>query len=482
MAKFPKNFLWGGAVAANQCEGAWKEDGKGPSVIDASVCSRSFEERLTLKPMDPEKYYPSHVAVDFYHRYKEDVAMFQEMGFKVFRTSIAWSRIFPNGDEEAANEKGLQFYDDLFDTLLEAGIQPMVTISHFEIPLHIVTEYGGWGNRKVIDFYLRFVETIMKRYKNKVRYWLTFNEINLSLYAPLTTIGMEIGMFEEGREQKIFQAVHHQFVASARTVQLAKEISDRFMVGCMLGYSPIYPLTGKPEDVRCSQVAEQEKYFFADVQVRGRYPNYQLRYFERNGIQIQMEHGDLELLAKYPSEFLAFSYYSTAVIAADKTGQKEAQGNVIRAFESPYIPKSEWGWQIDPLGLRISLNNLYDRYQVPLFVVENGLGAKDSVDADGCVHDDYRIAYLDQHIRALSDAIMLDGVEVLGYTSWGCIDLVSAASGEMEKRYGYIYVDRDNNGNGTLKRIRKDSFYWYQKVIETNGEVLADHSADLEVS
>ena len=470
MTKFPDNFLWGGATAANQIEGGWNEDGKGPSVIDYSICTKKIDERLKLNPIQEGVYYPSHEAIDFYHRYKEDIKLFKEMGFKALRMSIAWSRVFPHGDEKEPNEKGLMFYDDVIQTLIQSGIEPVITISHFEIPSYLVKEYGGWENRKLIDFYMNFVKTIMLRYHKYIRYWMTFNEINLALYAPLTTLGMELSFTDPDREKHIYQAVHHQFVASSLTVKFAKEISEDIKVGCMLGYSPIYPLTGKPEDVRASQKADQEKYFFSDVQIRGVYPKYQLKYFERNGIEILMEDGDEELLRKYHSEFLAFSYYSTAVIAEDNTNQKEAQGNVIRAFESPYIPCSEWGWQIDPLGLRISLNNLYDRYQVPLFVVENGLGAKDIVSSDGCIHDIYRIDYLKKHIQELANAINIDGIEVIGYTSWGCIDLVSAASGEMEKRYGYIYVDKDNNGRGTLKRIKKDSFYWYKHVIETNGE------------
>ncbi len=472
MQRFSENFLWGGAMAANQCEGAWDEDGKGPSVADAAVCSRNFEERLTLKPIEKDKYYPSHEAIDFYHRYEEDICLLKELGLKALRTSIAWSRIYPAGDEEEPNEAGLRFYDRLFSALIAAGIEPVITLSHFEIPLGLVEKYGGWENRKLIELYLRYVRTVMNRYKGKVRYWMTFNEINMSLYAPLTTLGVNVCMSDTDREQHIYQAVHHQFIAGALTVKLAHEISEDYQVGCMLGYSPIYPLTGRPEDVRCSQCADQEKFFFSDVQVRGRYPSYQMKYFERNDIHIRMEQGDMELLEKYPADFLAFSYYSTAVISADKEGQKEAQGNVIRAFESPYIPKSEWGWQIDPLGLRIALNTLYDRYQVPLFVVENGLGARDEISEDGEIHDDYRIDYLRKHIQEMGNAIMLDGVDVIGYTSWGCIDIVSAASGEMEKRYGYIYVDKDNAGNGTLARKKKDSFEWYRQVIASNGERL----------
>lgn len=473
-SKFPEEFLWGGAIAANQAEGAWNVDGKGISVVDLSESSRDFEKRFNINNgiIREDAYYPSHIGIDFYHRYKEDIAMFKELGLKIFRTSIAWTRIFPNGDEAEPNEAGLKFYDSLFQELIESGIEPMITISHFEIPVNLVKKYGGWENRKLIDFYMNFVKAIFNRYKGKVRFWMTFNEINIALYGPLPTVGINVGMADEKREQRIYQGIHHQFVASSLAVKLAREIDSNYKVGCMLGYSPIYPLTGKPEDVRASQVAEQEKLFFSDVQVKGYYPEFQLQYFKRKGIEIRMEEKDFELISKYKADFLAFSYYSTAVISEDTTGQIEAKGNVIRAFKSPYIPESEWGWQIDPIGLRISLNILYDRYHVPIFVVENGLGAKDVLEEDGSVHDTYRIDYLSKHIMAMQKAIEEDGVNLLGYTSWGCIDIVSAASGEMEKRYGYIYVDRDNEGNGTLKRFKKDSFYWYKNVIASNGSDL----------
>jgi 6-phospho-beta-glucosidase len=470
--RFPDNFLWGGASAANQIEGAWNIDGKGDSVIDHAPCSKDMDERLKLHPIEADRYYPSHEAVDFYHHYKEDISLLHEMGFKTYRMSIAWSRIFPKGDEEEPNMKGLQFYDSVIHELVNAGIEPVITISHFEIPAGIVEKYGGWENREVISLYLHFAEIIMKRYAEYVRYWLTFNEINLCLYAPLTTIGMEVSFTDPQREQKIYQAVHHQFVAGALVTKMASKISSKIQVGCMLGYSPIYALTGKPEDVLASMDANREKFFFADAQVRGRYPEYQKRYFARKGINIKKNPEDDEIIQRWHASFIGFSYYSTAVIAADNSGQKEAMGNVIRAFESPYIPKTEWGWQIDPVGLRIALNQLYDRYQVPLFVVENGLGAKDVISQDGKIHDSYRIEYLRAHIIEMGKAIELDGVPVIGYTSWGPIDLVSAASGEMEKRYGYVYVDKDNYGNGTLRRIKKDSFYWYKHVIATNGEAL----------
>lgn len=469
MTEFPKDFLWGGAISANQSEGAWNVDGKGPSIQDVAPGNRNVFTPIDPLKYDPKGYYPTHNGIDFYHRYAEDIKLFEEMGFKVLRMSIAWSRIFPNGDDDQPNEKGLEYYDHVFKALRAANIEPLVTLSHFEIPLHLVTEYGGWENRDTIKFFMRFVKTVMTRYQHQVHYWLTFNEINMALYAPLQTLGVDVKMSDPDREQHIYQAVHHQFVASSLSVAFARGLSTEQHVGAMSGYSPIYPLTGKPEDMLASLKAEQEKFFFADVQIKGHYPEFQLQYFKRHGINIQMLPDDEALLANNPVDFLSFSYYSTAVISADSAGQTEAQGNVIHAFESPYIPKSEWGWQIDPLGLRLSCNYLYDRYHVPLFIAENGLGAHDQLTDDGAIHDDYRINYLSQHLQALNDAINLDGVNVFGYTAWGCIDIISAAAGEMEKRYGFIYVDQDNQGKGTLQRIRKDSFWWYQRVIAENG-------------
>lgn len=472
MNKFPENFLWGGAISANQSEGAWNEDGKGPSIQDILPGNRKLTDSVDPFQFDKNGYYPTHVGVDFYHHYKEDIKLFAEMGFKSLRLSIAWSRIFPNGDEKEPNEKGLIFYDHVFAEMAKYNIQPIVTLSHFEIPLGLVRKYNGWYNRKTISFFLNYARTVIQRYHKFVKYWLTFNEINMCLYAPLETLGINTDLGQSDHEKLIYQGVHHQFVASSLVVKFAHNFDSTIKIGAMLGYSPIYPLTGKPEDVLSSLKADQEKMFFSDVQMRGEYSSYQISYLKRHNIMPKMQPQDLKLIQNNTCDFLAFSYYSTAVISADRNGQKQAKGNVIRAFESPYIPKSEWGWQIDPLGLRISCNYLYDRYQKPLMVVENGLGAHDKLSDDGKIHDLYRISYLKQHLEALSDAIELDGIPVLAYTAWSAIDIVSAAAGEMEKRYGFIFVDRYNDGTGTLKRIKKDSFYWYKKVIESNGECL----------
>lgn len=461
--KFPDNFLWGGAVAANQCEGGYIKDGKGLSIQD--IMPKGIKGAPTQEPTaDNMKL----IAVDFYHRYKEDIAMFAEMGFKVFRLSIAWSRIFPNGDDAEPNEKGLQFYDAVFDECHKYGIQPLVTISHYETPLHLAQKYDGWRSRELIDFYLNFCKVIFNRYKKKVKYWLTFNEINSVLHQPLMSGGI-LTPKDQLSKQDLYQAIHHELVASAKAVKLAHEIIPESQVGCMILAMPTYPLTPKPDDVLAAMQAEQKNYFFADVQVRGEYPKYLNSYLKSEGVHIQLKDGDEEAL-KNTVDFISFSYYVSVCESAVK--QENGEGNLIGGIQNPYLKASEWGWQIDPVGLRIVLNQFYDRYQKPLFIVENGLGAVDQLvtDEDGnkIVQDDYRIDYMKQHLEEVRNAIE-DGVEVMGYTSWGCLDLVSASTAELKKRYGFIYVDRNDDGTGSLKRYRKKSFYWYKEVIESNG-------------
>lgn len=476
---FPEHFLWGGAVAANQVEGAYREGGKGLSTADVvKYCSP--EERGTLDELlsmtrgqleaaiqDEQGNYPKRRGIDFYHRYKEDIALFAEMGFKVFRLSISWPRIFPQGDELEPNEAGLRFYDDVFDELLKHGIEPLVTISHYEMPVHLVQKYNGWESRELIEFFVRYAETLFERYKNKVRYWLTFNEINCTLKAPF----LGAGIITEGREhprQIAFQGLHHQFVASALAVKRGKEIQPQAQIGCMLARKLLYPYTCHPEDVLKAQTENQMAQFCTDVQVRGSYPSFIRRVWDEERIQVRMEPGDEDVLRNHTVDFLSFSYYMSMTTSADPAVTGTAQGNLSSGLKNPYLPASDWGWQIDPIGLRVVLREMYDRYQVPLFVVENGLGALDHVEADGSINDDYRIHYLAEHIRQMGEAIR-DGVELMGYTSWGCIDLVSASTSEMSKRYGFIHVDQDNEGNGTLKRTRKKSFYWYRDVIASNG-------------
>lgn len=473
---FPKNFLWGGATSANQVEGGSFEENKGLNVADVLPGGK---ERLNILmspgfdfKIDREKYnYPNHEAIDFYHRYKGDIALFAEMGFKVYRMSIAWTRIFPNGDELQPNEEGLAFYDRVFDELHRYGIEPVVTISHYEMPLHLVTEYGGWRNRQVVTFFERYVKSIFNRYKGKVKYWMTFNEINSGLHFPIMGLGFAIHK-EEDKYQPTFQAYHHQFVASSIAVKLCHEMMPEAIIGAMIIFGPIYPFDCNPENVMYALHRNQLfNYFCTDVQVRGEYPSYIKRYFREHNVELDIQEGDLALIKEGTVDYLGFSYYMSVAEKKVKTQDEAAQGNILSGVKNPFLKASDWGWEIDPIGLRISLNELYDRYQVPLFVVENGLGAHDKIEEDGTINDDYRINYMCDHIKAIGEAIE-DGVELMGYTSWGCIDLVSMSTGEFSKRYGLIYVDKHDDGSGTLERKKKKSFFWYKKVIETNGEEL----------
>ncbi|UPQ85147.1 6-phospho-beta-glucosidase [Ignavigranum ruoffiae] len=475
MVKFPEGFLWGGATAANQLEGAFDQGGRGLANVDLVPTGPDRYPIITghMKhfSFDEDHFYPAKEAIDFYHRYKEDIALFAEMGFKAYRMSIAWSRIFPKGDELEPNEDGLAFYQSVFEELHKYGIEPIVTITHFDMPMHLIHEYGGWRNRKLIDFYERLVTTLFTRYKDLVTYWITFNEINMILHAPFMGAGI---VFNEGEnEEEIkYTAAHHELLASALATKIAHQINPNNKLGCMIAAGQYYPHTHNPADVRLAQIMDQENYFFIDVQSRGVYPNYALRRLAAQGIQIPFEKGDEELLKENTVDFISFSYYSSRVASADPKVNQQTEGNIFASIKNEYLKSSEWGWQIDPLGFRITMNELYDRYQKPLFVVENGLGAADKLDQNGRIEDDYRIAYLKAHIEEMGKSIEEDGIPVIGYTSWGCIDLVSAGTGEMKKRYGYIYVDRDNEGKGTFKRIKKKSFDWYKQVIATNGSNL----------
>ena len=465
--KFPKNFLWGGAIAANQVEGAYNVDGKGLSVAD--VMPRGI---LNSEPVLDGKLgdFPYHTAIDFYHTYKDDNALFAEMGFNCLRLSIGWSRIFPNGDDAEPNEAGLQYYDDVFDDLLSKGMQPVITLNHYDLPLGLVTKYGGWRSRELITQYERYCKTVFARYKEKVKIWMTFNEINCVLHAPFTAAGL---LIEEGENklQLQFQAAHHQLVASALAVKACHEIIPDAKIGCMIAAWPTYPDTCNPDDTLKAMAKDRQMLFFGDVQARGYYPSYAKRLFRENGFEIDMATGDEAILKQYAVDYVAFSYYMSQVESADPDRREKTGGNLMGGLMNPYLKASEWGWQIDPKGMRIILNQLYDRYQKPLFIVENGLGAIDTVNADDFINDDYRIDYLRDHLQQVAEGIA-DGVELMGYTTWGPIDLVSASTGEMKKRYGFIYVDKDNEGQGTGRRLRKKSFYWYKDVIATNGNEL----------
>jgi 6-phospho-beta-glucosidase len=464
---FPEGFLWGGAVAANQCEGAWDVDGKGISTADCMTAGSHSVKRVYTDGIVAGEYYPSHDAIDLYHHYKEDVALFAEMGFKCFRTSINWTRIFPNGDESQPNEKGLQFYEDLFSECLKYGIQPVVTLSHYETPYGLVKKYGSWRDRRMIDFFQNYCETVFTRYKNLVKYWLTFNEINTIMFLPSIPTGIRYADGEEPM-QVIYQAAHHMLVASAKAVKLGHSINPDFKIGLMMLYPTFYGETSKPEDQLESMRRIDQAYYFSDVQVRGHYSTKAAKFLERHNVKLQVEAGDEQILKEGTVDYIGFSYYNSNVASAAQ-GKELTGGNMMDSVKNPFLETSDWGWQVDPIGLRIALNNLYDRYGIPLFVVENGLGAYDKVEADGSIHDDYRIDYLRRHIEAIREAIDEDGVDCMGYTPWGCIDLVSCGSGEMDKRYGLIYVDRDNQGRGTLRRSRKKSFFWFKQVIASNG-------------
>lgn len=476
--RMPENFLWGGATAANQCEGAYDQGGRGLSSVDVIPFGpdRMPVARGLVKMVDcdPKHAYPAHEAIDMYHHYKEDIALFAEMGFKCYRMSVSWTRILPGGDDETPNEKGLAFYDSLFDECLKRGIQPVVTICHFDTPIALIKKYGGWKDRRMVDAFTHYCRVLFERFGKKVKYWLTFNEINMLLHMSFMGAGI---YFEEGedREQVKYQAAHHELIASARAVKLAHEMMPGCMVGCMLAAGQFYPYTCAPADVYEAMERDRDNYFFIDVQARGAYPVWAKKRMERAGVRLSMEPGDEAELAEGVVDFISLSYYCSRCISADPEVLKNHSrgGNaVFTSVVNPHLPSSEWGWQIDPLGLRVTLNSLYDRYQKPLFIVENGLGANDVVESDGSIHDPYRIDYLRAHIRAMLEAVNEDGVPLLGYTSWGCIDLVSASSGEMRKRYGMIYVDKQDDGSGTLRRMKKDSFYWYKNVIASNGEDL----------
>ena len=465
---FPKNFLWGGSVAANQVEGAYLEDGKGLSIQDV------MPRGITAPPTDePTPDNMKLIGIDFYHRYPEDIKLLAEMGFKVFRTSIAWSRIFPNGDDEQPNEAGLAFYDKLFAEMRKYGIEPLVTISHYETPLNLAKKYDGWVNRQLVGFYERYVRTIFARYKGQVKYWLTFNEINSVLHSPLMSGGIWTPK-EKLSLQDLYQACHHELVASALATKIAHEMMPEAKIGCMVLATPTYPMTPNPDDVLKAMETDHFNDFFGDMHCRGEYPGYMKRYFRENGIEIKLADGDAELLKNNTVDFVSFSYYMS-ICEAVKTDQKKGQGNLMGGFENPYLKASDFGWQIDPKGLRYILNKFWDRWQKPLFIVENGLGAYDELVDDGqggkTVNDDYRIAYLNDHLVQVEEAIA-DGVPLMGYAAWGCIDCVSAATAQLKKRYGFIYVDRHDDGTGTLARYKKKSFDWYKQVIATNGEAL----------
>ncbi|NEW66796.1 family 1 glycosylhydrolase [Carnobacteriaceae bacterium zg-84] len=485
MTVLPEGFLWGGAIAANQAEGAWNVDGKGLSVADIAMYRpdldvKNYKGHMTVTTESvlkaakdtSDKWYPKRRGIDFYHHVDEDLELFAEMGFKALRVSIAWSRLFPTGKELTPNQKGIAFYKRMFHKMNELGIEPIVTLSHYEMPLHLSLNGNGWVDRVVIDDFLRFCQVCFTEF-NTVQYWLSFNEVDSILRHPFTTAGIIPDQCPENQEEAvIYQALHHQFVASAKATKLLKEIIPNAKMGCMLTKLTTYPLTCKPEDVELTLKKNLQNYFYADVQVFGEYPRLTLNALEKKGIVLSFEPDDLALLKAYPVDFVSFSYYMSMAESTDPNAPR-TPGNTVLGVKNPYLPATDWGWQIDPKGLKISLLELYDRYRKPLMIVENGMGAKDVLEEDGSIHDPYRVAYFKAHFEQMKEAVD-EGVELLGYTSWGAIDIVSAGTSQMSKRYGFIYVDIDDEGNGTYKRYKKDSFYWYKKVIASNGEDLGD--------
>ena len=479
MSVFRDDFLWGGACAANQFEGAWDVDGKGTSVPDMCTNGSHTSPKWVTTHIHPDRLYPSHEAIDFYHHYEEDIALFAEMGFKTFRTSINWTRIFPTGMESEPNEKGLEFYDRVFDCCKKYGIEPLVTISHYELPYALVERYNGWASRELIDFYMNYCKTIFERYKDKVKYWLTFNEINTGT-MPMGGI-LNTGTIQgyEGStadvpndEQARFQALHNMFVASARAVKYAHDNYPQFKMGCMICFITSYPMTCDPADVVANQKQMQiMNWFCSDMHVRGEYPYYMKRFFAEHNITIHQEPEDAAILKAGTVDFYTFSYYMSNCVTTHKDAE-DVGGNIATGKKNPYLKASDWGWQIDPVGLRYALATLYERYEKPLFIVENGFGAIDKLQPDHTCDDSYRIDYLRAHIEEMKKAVELDGVDLLGYTPWGCIDVVSFTTGELRKRYGFIYVDRNDDGSGTGNRYKKKSFDWYKQVIATNGEDL----------
>lgn len=485
-AGFPQGFLWGGAMASSQAEGAFLQDGKGLDTQDLRYFdpnwSREEREKKTNRRMNDQRFrqaledleelehYPFRHGIDFYNRWQEDIELFAELGIKVLRTSICWARIYPNGDDAQPNEAGLAFYKALFDACHARGIKVFATILHYNIPVHLVTSYGGWKSRKTVECYVRYAQTLFERLGDRVDFWLPFNEFNAGKFNPYNGVCL-VEDQESAYQNTIFQCLHHQFVANARVVKLGHQILPGSKIGGMIARFTTYPATCKPQDVMQMILDDQySNWFYLDVMARGKYPSYMDRYFASEGIHIEMQPGDRELLRDNTIDFTAFSYYFSQVSTTEQ-GWEKTSGNLILANKNPYLETSEWGWQKDPIGLRITLNQVYDRYQLPIFIAENGLGAVDAIEPDGAIHDPYRIDYLKAHIEQMREAVR-DGVEILGYTMWGFIDLVSCGTMEMRKRYGVIYVDQDDAGNGTLERRKKDSFYWYQKCIATNGEDL----------
>lgn len=471
------NFFWGGSIAAHQLEGAWKEDGKGPAIMDFATSGTYEIPRQFTKTIEADKKYPSHEGIDFYHRYKEDIKLFAEMGFTCLRISIDWSRIYPNGDDKEPNQKGITFYQNVIDELLKYNIEPMVTLYHFEMPMNLVTKYGSWRNKRVIDFYLQFVETVVEALKGKVKYWVTFNEMNhidpqteASDIFTYILAGLKYSELEGNKKEVLATIGYHMTLAGVKATKIIRDIDTTNKVGCVFGITPSYPLNCKPINVMNAFKEMDRDYYQIDAMTNGVFPKYKIKEYDELGIHIEITKEDEKAFAEGKIDFIGMNYYSSGV--AKYEGDDGEEETLFGGVQNPYLEKSKWGWAVDPIGLRYVLNYTYRKYGLPIIVTENGLGAMDTLNSDGTVHDEYRINYLERHLSELKKSVIDDKVECFGYLMWGPIDLVSATTGEMKKRYGFIYVDKDDNGSGDLTRYRKDSFDWYKNVISTNGENL----------
>lgn len=469
--KFPNDFMWGGSIAAHQCEGAWNRDGKGPAIMDFATQGSVDSQREFTSKVLADKVYPSHDAIQFYDRYEEDIALFAEMGFTALRISIDWSRIYPNGDDNEPNQKGIDFYSKVIDCLISYNIEPIVTLYHFELPMNLVHKYGSWTNRKVIDFYLRYVETVMNEYKGRVKYWVTFNEMNhidpqteASDIFTYMIAGLKYSDMLKPKET-LAQVGYNMTLAGVKACELGRRIDSSNIMGCVFGLTPVYPINSDPQIALDALLATDRDYYQIDAMCKGSFPNYKILEYQKYGIEIGLHPEDKEFFKKGTLDFIGLNYYSSSVMMSEGN---DSEKTLFTAYQNPLLQQSKWGWAIDPVGLRYSVNHTYRKYNLPIMITENGLGALDIMDSNNLIHDEYRIDYIRDHLIELKKCCLDDGIPVLGYLTWGPIDLVSATTGEMRKRYGFIYVDKNDDGTGSYKRYRKDSFYWYRDVIKNN--------------
>ena len=460
---FPKNFLWGASTSAYQVEGAWNEDGKGLSVID-----------MLDHPEDTSDF---KVASDHYHRYKEDVKLFSELGLKAYRFSIAWSRIIPNGIGEV-NQKGIEFYNNLIDELNKYNIEPIVTIYHFDLPYEL-EKNGGWNNRETIDAFVEYANVLFNHFGDKVKYWLTINEQNTMILHPGA-----IGIPKGGKlpsKKELYQQNHHMLLAQAKVMSLCHKKCKNAKIGPALNITTMYGETCNPNDAIAAHNWETLRgWSFLDLAVYGRYNRLFWSYLEDRELEPLILEGDMEIMKNGKPDFIAMNYYSTATIAQSKGDNSDVspragdqqimlgEPGVYRAAENPYVDKSKYGWVVDPVGLRMTLRKVSERYDLPILITENGYGDKDILEENDVINDDDRIDFIKKHLEQLKLAIA-DGVDILGYCPWSAIDVVSTHQG-YGKRYGFIYVNRDEFNLMDLRRIKKKSFYWYKNLIETNGK------------